>query len=145
MFASVQAVYDDLAKTLGVAKLPTDDQGSFQLAVGETSAVNVFAEDEFTLLLATAVMELPPTLDHGSALWLLRRNFYASPIAPFRVACDAAGNLVVWGRVPVDGLTGERLAALLEALGTEADLIRGELETDDGTEADAEDEPDATA
>jgi hypothetical protein len=60
----------------------------------------------------------------------LRRNFYDSPVAPFRVSCDTAGSIVVWGRVPVQGMTGESLAALLDALAAEADLIRAEVERD---------------
>ena len=143
MFASVQAVYDDLAKTLGVDKLPVDDQGGFALDVGKDSVVNVFAEDESTLLLATPVVALPSALDYGRALWLLRRNFYDSPITPFRVACDTDGNVLVWGRVPVDGITGENLAALLESLGAEADLIREELAIDESPDDD--DDADAQA
>ena len=136
MFASVQAVYDDLAKTLGVDHLPVNEQGAFALEVGQDSVVNVFAEDENTLMLAAPVMALPAALDYGRALWLLRRNFYDSPIAPFRAACDADGNVIVWGRVPVDGITGENLAALLESLGGEADLIREELAIDDSPDED---------
>ena len=137
MFERTRALYDDLATTLGVAALPADASGSVQLSVGENSTVALFAEDEFTLLLASPVTELPRQVDYGRILWLLRRNFYDSPIAPFRVACDTAGNVVVWGRVPVEGMTGEQLAKLLDALAEEADLIREEIEVDEG--ADEED------
>jgi hypothetical protein len=130
MFKRTQALYAALAKTLGVATLPADDNGSVQLSIGDNSTVNIFAEDELTLMLVSPVMPLPKNVDYGTTLWLLRRNFYDSPIAPFRVSCDTAGTIVVWGRVPIEGMTGEGLAGLLDAMGAEADFIRAEVETD---------------
>ena len=130
MFKRTQAIYAALAKTLGVATLPADDNGSVQLTVGDNSTVTLFAEDEFTLMLVSPVMPLPKKVDYGGTLWLLRRNFYDSPIAPFRVSCDTAGSIIVWGRVPIDGMTGEALAGLIDSLAAEANLIREELETD---------------
>jgi hypothetical protein len=96
----------------------------------------LFTEDEATLLLAAPVAALPTTVNAGTALWLLRRNFYDSPIAPFRVACDQAGSIVVWGRVPIDEMTGEQLASIIDALAAEAGTIRAEIEVDDGTGGD---------
>jgi hypothetical protein len=130
MFKRTQSLYASLAKTLGVPTLPADENGGIQLSIGNDSTVALFAEDEFTLMMVSPVMALPKKLDYGATLWLLRRNFYDSPIAPFRVSCDTAGSIVVWGRVPVEGLTGEALAGLLDALGAEADFIRAELATD---------------
>ncbi len=130
MFKRTQALYTALAKTLRVAALPADDAGAVQLTVGENSIVNLFAEDEFTLMLVSPVASLPKKIDYGTSLWLLRRNFYDSPIAPFRVSCDTAGSIVVWGRIPIDGMTGEALAGLIDAVAAEADLIRQEIETD---------------
>lgn len=126
MFDTTRALYADLAHALGVPGLTPDNQGSLQIEVGENNAVAIFAEDPATILLATSVMALPPELDYGRALWLLRRNFYDSPIAPFRIACDTAGNIVVWSRVPTSELTGEQLAAIIDALAAEADTIREE-------------------
>jgi hypothetical protein len=130
MFKRTQSLYAALAKTLGVGALPADDNGGVQLSIGNNSTVTLFAEDEFTLMLVSPVMPLPKDLDYGTTLWLLRRNFYDSPIAPFRVSCDTAGSIVVWGRVPVEGMTGEALAGLLDALAAEADFIREELKVD---------------
>jgi hypothetical protein len=130
MFKRTQALYAALAKTLGVPTLPADDNGGIQLSVGENSTVTLFAEDEFTLMLVSPVVSLPKKVDYGTALWLLRRNFYDSPITPFRVSCDTAGSIVVWGRVPTDGMTGESLAGLIDALAAEADLIRTEVEVE---------------
>jgi hypothetical protein len=128
MFKRTQSLYAALAKTLDVGALPADDNGGVQLSIGNNSTVTLFAEDEFTLMLVSPVMPLPKNLDYGTTLWLLRRNFYDSPIAPFRVSCDTAGSIVVWGRVPVEGMTGEALAGLLDALAAEADFIRQEVE-----------------
>src|SRR5262249_16984191 len=130
MFKCTQALYAALAKTLGAATLPADDSGAVQLTVGDNSTVNLFAEDEFTLMLVSPVMPLPKKVGYGATLWLLRRNFYDSPIAPFRVSCDTAGSVIVWGRVPIEGMTGEALAGLIDSLAAEANLIREELEID---------------
>ncbi len=131
MFQSTQDLYADLAKSLGVASLPADEQGSVQLSVGENSTVILFAEDAQSVMLVSPVMELPAQIDYGRVLWLLRRNFYDSPLAPFRIGCDTAGSLVIWGRVPVAGLTGAELANLIDAVATEADKIREEVEIDE--------------
>jgi hypothetical protein len=135
MFDSTKALYAELAKTLGVATLPADDSGSITLTVGDTSTVVIFAEDAFSLMLVSPVAALPKTMNYGTMLWLLRRNFYDSPLAPFRVGCDTAGSIILWGRVPTDGMTGAQLAKVIDALATEADLVRAEVEVDDGTDA----------
>lgn len=134
MFPRTEALYADLAKTLGLETLPADENGGIQLNVGDDSTVVLFAEDEFTLLVVSPVASLPKQIDYGRALWLLRRNFYDSPIAPFRVSCDQAGSIVIWGRIPVDGLSGEQLATFIDALAAEADLIREEVEIDETEE-----------
>ena len=130
MFKQTQSLYAALAKTLGVAGLPADDKGAVQLTIGENSTVTLFAEDEFTLMLVSPVVALPKNVDYGTTLWLLRRNFYDSPIAPFRVSCDTAASIILWGRVPIEGMTGEALAGLIDALAAEANLIREEVEVD---------------
>jgi len=127
MFKRTQELYAALAKTLGVTTLPADENGGIQLTVGNNSSVILFAEDEFTLMLVSPVMALPKNPDYGTVLWLMRRNFYDSPIAPFRVACDTAGSIIVWGRIPIEGMTGDALARLIDALGAEADFIRKEI------------------
>ena len=73
----------------------------------------------------------------------MRRNFHDSPLAPFRVGCDAAGSLVIWGRMPIDGMSGEQLAGLLDAVAAEAALIREEIAIDDGPDVDDEDADEA--
>ncbi|TDP71535.1 type III secretion system chaperone [Roseateles toxinivorans] len=127
MFKSTETLYADLAKTLGVAELPADASGSLELTIGDDSTVILFAEDEYSLMLVAPVMPLPANLDYGLVLWLMRRNFYDSPLAPFRVSCDAAGTLVLWGRVPIEGMSGAALGSLIEALAAQSNLVREEL------------------
>ena len=67
----------------------------------------------------------------------MRRNFNDSPLAPFRIGCDHGGSLVVWGRMPMEGLTGQQLLGLLDAVAAEAVLVREEIATDEGAGDDA--------
>jgi hypothetical protein len=136
-----QDLLNDLAKALGVAKLPLDENGGVQLSIGDSATAILFAESAGTLFIVSPVIALPKQLDYGSALWLLRRNFYDSPIAPFQVSCDTAGNIVLWARLPTAGLSGTQLASLLQALGDEAALIREEVGVDETPEPDQEDTP----
>jgi hypothetical protein len=140
MSPSAQALYAQLAKALGVATIPADAQGIVQLDVGDDGRVVLVPEDAYTLMLLSPVAALPEAMDHGTLLWLMRRNFHDSPLAPFRIGCDSAGNLVLWGRMPIDGMSGEQLAGLLDAVAAEAALIREEIATDDN----ADDANDAT-
>lgn len=127
MFPSTATLYAELAQSLGVAELPADDAGSLELTVGDDTTIMLFAEDEFSLMLVAPVMPLPAGLDYGLVLWLLRRNFHDSTLAPFRVSCDAAGTLVIWGRVPVSGMSGAVLGSLIESLAAESEQVREEL------------------
>lgn len=124
---SAQALYTQLAAALRVERIPADAQGIAELEVGDDGRVVVVPEDAHTLMLLSPVARLPATLDRGTLLWLMRRNFHDSPLAPFRIGCDSAGSLVVWGRLPIDGLSGEQLAGLLDAVAAEAALIREEI------------------
>jgi len=131
MNESIKALYAELAKALGLAELTPDADGGVQLNIGEASTVVLFAENATTLMVVSPVMDLPQAIDYGRVLWLLRRNFYDSSLMPFRVSCDADGQVVLWGRVPVDVMDGESLASLIDALGAEADLIREEIEVEE--------------
>ena len=137
MSPSAQALYAQLAKALGIDAVPADAQGIVQLDVGDDGRVVLIPEDAYSLMLMSPVAALPATMDHGTLLWLMRRNFHDSPLAPFRVGCDTAGNLVVWGRMPIDGMSGEQLVGLLDALAAKAALIREEIATDEGAGDDA--------
>src|SRR5436190_21130615 len=126
MSPSTQTLYNQLAKALGVAAIPADAQGIVQLTVGDDSTLVLVPEDAQPLMVMSPVAALPPTMDRGTLLWLMRRNFHDSPLSPFRIGCDTAGSLVVWGRLPIDGMSGEQLAGLLDAVAAEAALIREE-------------------
>jgi Tir chaperone protein (CesT) family len=139
MSPTAKALYTQLAKALGVAEVPADANGIVQLTVGEDGRVVLVPEDASTLMLLAPVGELPDGADRGTLLWLMRRNFHDSPLAPFRIGCDKAGTLVVWGRMPLEGLSGEQLAGLIDAVTAEAALIREEVATDEGA-ADEEEE-----
>ena len=140
MSPSAQALYAQLAKALGVPSVPADARGIVQLDVGDEGRVVLVPEDAYTLMLMSPVARLPATLDQGTLFWLMRRNFHDSPLAPFRIGCDHAGSLVVWGRMPMDGLTGEQLVGLLDAVAAEATLIREEIAIDESA---ADDETEA--
>jgi hypothetical protein len=147
MSPSTKTLYAQLAKALGVAEIPTDAQGIVQLTVGDDSTLVLVPEDAQSLMVMSPVAALPPTMDRGTLLWLMRRNFHDSPLSPFRIGCDTAGSLVVWGRLPVDGMSGEQLAGLLDAVAAEAALIREEIAIDEGPddEEDEEEEEDEEA
>jgi Tir chaperone protein (CesT) family len=138
MSPRTEALFGELAETLGVPGLVPDANGGVQLTIGESGVVVIYAETGDTLLIAAPVMTLPRSTDYATALWLLRRNFYDSPVAPFQIGCDKAGSLVVWGRLPVENLDGPRLAQVVDALAAEAAFILGEV-PGEPTEDDAED------
>jgi hypothetical protein len=139
MSPTAKALYTQLAKALGVAEVPADANGIVHLTVGEDGRIVLVPEDAYTLMLMAPVGELPDGADRGTLLWLMRRNFHDSPLTPFRIGCDKAGTLVVWGRMPMEGLSGEQLAGLIDAVTAEAALIREEVATDEGA-ADEEEE-----
>jgi hypothetical protein len=133
------ALFGELAQALGVTELIPDANGGVQLTIGETGIVVIYAEAGDTLLLAAPAMTMPRSTDYATALWLLRRNFYDSPVAPFQIGCDKAGSLVVWGRLPVENLDGPRLAQVVDGLAAEAEFIRGEVPDDaEGDNGDGE-------
>lgn len=134
MSPQAQALYKELAQALGVAELPADANGTVQLTItkdDEEGSVVLIPEDAHTLMLMAPVGPVPRGADAGTLLWLMRRNFHDSPLAPFRLGSDKAGTLVVWGRMPIDGMTGTELAGLLDALVAEVALIREETATED--------------
>ena len=122
------ALYSDLAKELGLPAFEPDAAGGIQLTVGTDTAVFVFGQSDGFLLLAVPAVALPKEPDYATTQWLLHRNFYDSDLAPFRIATDANGTILLWGRVPVEGLTGASLAGLVDAVASEAKRIRDEVE-----------------
>lgn len=140
MSPAAKTLFDQLAKALGVAEVPADANGIVHLQVGDDGQVVLIPEDAYTLMLMAPVGALPDGADRGTLLWLMRRNFHDSPLTPFRIGCDKAGTLVVWGRMPMEGLSGEQLAGLIDAVTAEAALIREETATDETATDDEEEE-----
>ncbi len=134
MSPSAKKLYEDLAQALGVPEVPADAQGIVQLTLGsgdDEGSIVLVPEDAATLMLMAPVGPLPKAgIDGGTLLWLMRRNFHDSPLAPFRLGADKAGTLVIWGRMPIDGMTGIELAALLQAVLEEAANVREEMATE---------------
>ncbi len=127
MFESSKRLFDQYAEMLGLASLPVEPSGFVQLAVGDSATVLLYPESEESLLVVTPVAGLPRKLEYGLVRWMLERNFYDSKLAPFRLACDGSGSIVVWGRVPVEELSAEGLAQLINAVVDESEIIREEL------------------
>ena len=121
------AFLQELAAFLKVDALPRTPEGAVELAVGGDHPMFLFPEDAHTLMVVCPMLPLPNALDAASTLWLLRQNYYDSPLAPFRIGADPGGNLVSWGRLPVHDLTPAELAGVLEALAKRAELVRSEL------------------
>jgi hypothetical protein len=121
-----RALFADLAKALGTDFLPPDNNGAIQLTIGEQNVI-VMGQDDINIMVVAPVTELPRAPDYGTMLWLLRRNLYNSDIAPFVAACDAAGTVILWARIGIEGQTGETLATLLDAVAAEAALTFTEL------------------
>lgn len=125
MTDTARQLFADLAKALGLETLAPDPDGSVQLEAGG-GTVALFPQGA-ELVIVAPVAPLPPRIDHGTALWLLRRNHYDGDLAPFIVSCDPDATVVLWGRVPVAQLDGKRLAGLVDALGATAAEMRDEI------------------
>lgn len=122
-----RALYAELATSLGMAALIPDLNGGISLEVGEGNTVVLFGQDDVELLIVSPVAPLPPEPSYGQVVWLLRQNLYDAPLHPFRVASDANGTVLLWGRVPLESLNGAALAGLLDALAAEVERVRAEL------------------
>jgi Tir chaperone protein (CesT) family len=120
-------LYAELAKALGLKSVEGDAAGNVQITVGDDVTVVLFVENPLTLTIVAPVIRLPSELDHAIVLWLLRRNHYDSAIAPFRISCNSDNNLTIWGRVPVENLSGADLAALIDDVAAEVGNVREEL------------------
>ena len=94
-------------------------------------------EDAYTLMLLSPVAALPKSIDRGTLL------LADAPQLPrqrrWRRSGSAAttpGSLVVWGRLPIEGMTGEQLAGLDGCAGRRGSaLIREEVAVDDSPDA----------
>lgn len=131
MADSTEQLLQDLARHLKIDQFPRNAAGAIELSVGDATSVFLFAESANTLMLACPVMPVPVDLDTASALWLLGLNFYDSPLAPFRVAADPHGQLLLWSRLPGMGMSGAELAGVIDGLAAQVERIRAELATEE--------------
>lgn len=126
-FERTHALYADLARALGAEAFTPDDNGGIELTVGDDVTVVMYAQDDNDVLAVAPLAPLPADADFALANWLLRRNLYDSDLEPFRLATDDDGNVLLWGRVPLEGMDGERMAGVIDALAGAAREVRGEL------------------
>lgn len=100
---------------------------AYKLTIGENTNVALFAELDQSVLIVVPLGPLPPSIGYGLAFWLLRQSLYTSDLAPFTLACDEAGTLLLWGRVPLSELSGATLASLVDAVAAEARRIQEDI------------------
>lgn len=129
----------DLALVLELPGLPPDDAGGYRLSIGDDTTVLIYGQNDETLLVVAPLGPLPAEVGYGVTLYLLRMNMFNADIAPFRVAVDDGGGLILWASVPVEALTGDALAGLLGALAERVEEIRREVFEEDDEDEDEED------
>lgn len=121
-------IFSQLAKSLGLNELVPDSNGGVELTVADRTKVCIFQVDEGFLLIVAPIAALPTKPEFGLMAWLLKLNFHSSELLPFVIAADHNANLVLWGKVPIERLTGDSLAGLIEALDSKVFEIRNEIE-----------------
>jgi Tir chaperone protein (CesT) family len=122
-----KALIADLATALKVASLPPDAGGGYQLTVGGTTTLLIYGGDDETILIIIPLGRLPHKPDYGLVLSFMRANMFNSDLAPFQVAADPAGMLILWGRVTIAEFTGVRLTGLIGVLADRAEAMRGDI------------------
>ncbi|MBC7942165.1 MAG: type III secretion system chaperone [Chitinophagaceae bacterium] len=127
---ATSALIAELARCLGVDTLPEANDGAIALAVGDDVTVRLYPLTT-DLMAVVPLAPLPAQPDPARMTRLLASNHFNAPLAPFVVAADVQANLVLWGRVPMAGITGEQLAGLLGRLGGEARRLREVIGVDD--------------
>ena len=93
-----RALMADLAKELKLPGLPQDDTGGFELTIGDDTTVLIYGGDDETMLVISPIGPLPDTPDYGLVSYLLRQNMFNSDVAPFQVAVDDGGGVILWAR-----------------------------------------------
>jgi hypothetical protein len=122
-----RALIADLARALGLAELPPDNDNGYKLIIRERT-LSLYGSDDESILLVAPLVPLPTDPGYGLTAYLLRKNLFQSDIAPFQVALENAGNLLIWGRLAVADLDGPTLAAVLNRLAERAAEMAGEIE-----------------
>ncbi len=123
-----QNLFNELAQAIQSEPLKLDENGHLKLIVDELNEIFLIPDKKDQLTVMLGVMPLPTNLDYGCYLWLLRKNFHDSSLAPLCVSCDLNGSIVIWGKIPISELTGHSLAGILSLLAEEANVMREELQ-----------------
>ncbi|HEY6431980.1 MAG TPA: type III secretion system chaperone [Acetobacteraceae bacterium] len=123
-----KALIGDFAAALGLETLPPDDDGGYQVTVGDDTDVMLYGGDDETVLVVAPIAPLPRNPEYGTVMYLLRNNLFDSSIMPFQVAADDEGGLVLWARLAIADLTGDSLASIVKGLAEEVEEMRGVLD-----------------
>ncbi len=127
-----RALMQALADTLGIETIPASVDGGARLTAGhgtgDVSEVLIYGGDEETILLVAPVGPLPRGLTHATMLYLFRSNLFSSSCAPFQIAADEFGTLVLWGRLWIADLDGASLAGLVDAVAGKVGELRQALQ-----------------
>lgn len=122
-----KALIGEFAAALGLGALPPDDDGGYQVTVGEDTDVMIYGGDDETVLVVAPITQLPRNPEYGTVVYLLRNNMFNSPIMPFQVAVDDEGGLILWARLRIAELNGKSLASVVKGLAEQVEEMRGEL------------------
>ena len=121
-----RALIAQLAAALGLPSLPSDNNNGTPLEI-DGRTVLIYGGDDESILLVAPVAPLPEEPGYGLTAYLLRKNLFQSDLAPFQVALDDGGTVVVWGRLQIADLDGAVLAAVLKRLAQRVGDIAGEM------------------
>lgn len=122
-----RALMAELAAVMRVPDLPQDPTGGYRLTVGPDTEVLVYGGDDVFVLMVVPIRTLPLEPEYGVMNWLLHGNMFNSDIAPFVVATDEAGMLILWGRLRIADFDGTTLARLIDNLADRAVKMRTEI------------------
>ena len=125
--AKTRALMADLAAVLRLPGMPPDDDNGYRLTIGADVTVLLYGEADTTLLAIAPLGPLPPGAGYGLTAYLLGRNMFNGDLTPFQVALDGGGGVILWGRLALAGLDGQRLAGVLNILSDRAAEIGAEL------------------
>ena len=122
-----RALITGLASAIGLPDLPPDETGGFHLQVGGTEDVFIYGGDDIDILVVVPVAPLPPAPGYALVTYLLHSNMFNADIAPFVIAADDAGGVILWGKLCIADLDGTALARIVDNLTERAATMRAAL------------------
>lgn len=117
----------ELVAAMNLPGLPPDDNGGYQVTIGDDAQVMIFGSDDENLLVVAPIGPLPADIGYAETVYLLRLNMIDGEIAPFQVGLDESGNLLLWARIAIEQVSGESLASGLDAIADKVREIRNDL------------------